>query len=379
MFRSGLEPLTQGFSVLCSNQLSYPNQTKYTIMFRSKLLILHKLLKSRAHWGYRKAFSQFQPYLYGFRNDIAIINSDKTLICLRRACSVIELIIRSKGHIIIVNTNSEYNNIVEQTAKLTGQSFINHKWIGGLLTNWTHIHNVQRHFSQFAADCILKRDVVSNNTVSDSSLKVKKIGARGIKGERDQTRDSLTDRALYEAFSEDGVTPKGRSQAKERMMRTEVKAMGLKSGSHSGPRATSTQVAGPFFAAKGRLSGEAGAASADLITLRTRSAISSFPRFKKMQKCFAGLRAQKLPDCVIILNANSNYNAICEAKLLKIPIIACVDSNVSNQLQNMITYPIPVNSESVHFIYLFCNCIFKLYVAARKSTRAPVAKDTIIN
>lgn len=109
-----------------------------------------KLLKTNAHWGYRRPFSDFQPYLYGFRHDMAIIDLEKTLIGMRRACNVIEFLMRSNGHLLFVNTNSEYNRLIQLTAKLTGQSYVNHKWIGGLLTNWKHMQHVQQHFQAFA-------------------------------------------------------------------------------------------------------------------------------------------------------------------------------------------------------------------------------------
>ena len=47
---------------------------------------------------------------------MAIINLEKTLICLRRAYNLIESIIRAKGHFLLVNTNPEYNKIIQQMA-----------------------------------------------------------------------------------------------------------------------------------------------------------------------------------------------------------------------------------------------------------------------
>jgi len=60
---------------------------------------MQKLLKAKAHMGFCSTYSDTQPYIYGYRNKIAIINLEKTLIYLRRACSLIDLIINSKGRL----------------------------------------------------------------------------------------------------------------------------------------------------------------------------------------------------------------------------------------------------------------------------------------
>jgi small subunit ribosomal protein S2 len=96
--------------------------------------------------GHQIPTSNFQRYLYGFRNETTIISLGKTLICLRKACKLIEFIIRAKGRFLLVNTNLEYNKIIQQMAKKTNQSYINHKWIGGFLTNWKHIKMYKNTF-----------------------------------------------------------------------------------------------------------------------------------------------------------------------------------------------------------------------------------------
>lgn len=125
-------------------------------MYLNKLLILKKLQQTNTHLGLiigakNSKWSRFraqrlQSYVFGFRASQPIIDLDKTIISLRRACNVIQLIIRSNGHLLLVNTNPSYNKIIQQTANITNQSYINHKWIGGFLTNWNHMQNVQKQF-----------------------------------------------------------------------------------------------------------------------------------------------------------------------------------------------------------------------------------------
>ncbi|KAH8946104.1 hypothetical protein BDL97_12G075800 [Sphagnum fallax] len=77
-------------------------------MYNSSLLVIQKLLNTNAYLGHRIPTSDFQGYLYRFRNEMAIINLEKTLICLRRAC-----------HFLLVNTNLEYNKIIQQMKLMT--------------------------------------------------------------------------------------------------------------------------------------------------------------------------------------------------------------------------------------------------------------------
>lgn len=134
-------------------------------MFLYKLLIIQKLLKAKAHLGYGHEYvsSRGRSLVFGYRNNIAIFDLEKTLICLRRACNLIDFIIQSKGHLLFVNTNPEYNTIIQETATRTNQSFINYKWIGGFLTNWNHMQSVQKHFQDFSASSFDNMNDLSNS------------------------------------------------------------------------------------------------------------------------------------------------------------------------------------------------------------------------
>jgi ribosomal protein S2 len=84
-----------------------------------------------------------------------------------------------------------------------------------------------------------------------------------------------------------------------------------------------------------------------------------------------------IPDCLVILNANKNSMAILEANQLQIPIVSLVDSNISNRLQKLITYPIPVNDDSIQFVYLFCNLITKTVILSQSAwplSRKPLSR-----
>lgn len=319
-------------------------------MFRSKLLIMQQLLNTSAHLGYRTAFSNYQPYLYGFRNGIAIIDLDKTLVCLRRACNVIELIVRSNGHILFVNTNVQYNNIVQQIATKTGHSYINHKWIGGLLTNWNHMQKVQRHFKHFAGDRVSAPD---SAVPSERFLlnKPKRVGPpeATYPGSGAFGKQPLQD-VSYNGFSKKEVKHHVSGPVEANPKPGSILSIRAQAVTSQRELQLATSV---VFDQKAK---------------STNLLLKVAPRFKKMQKCFEGIVAKDLPDCVILFNANLNSNAIQEAKQLQIPIIAIVDTNVPNPLHNMISFPIPANGDSSQFLYLLCNCIYKTILSSQRSS-----------
>uniref|UniRef100_A0A5B7B8U0 UTP--glucose-1-phosphate uridylyltransferase n=1 Tax=Davidia involucrata TaxID=16924 RepID=A0A5B7B8U0_DAVIN len=98
-------------------------------------VVIQKLLSTNAHLGRRIAAHHFKIYTCGARNAMAIIDSDKTLICLRNACNFIGNLVRQKGRFLFVNTNTLCDEIVEQMTKRIGCNNDNSWRLGGFLTN----------------------------------------------------------------------------------------------------------------------------------------------------------------------------------------------------------------------------------------------------
>ncbi|XP_065852626.1 UTP--glucose-1-phosphate uridylyltransferase-like [Euphorbia lathyris] len=102
-------------------------------------IVIQKLLSTNAHLGRRVAAEHFKIYSYGIRNSQVIIDSDKTLICLRNAISFISHLARDRNaRFLFVNTNPLHDEIVEQMTKKIGlySPRDNVMWrMGGFLTN----------------------------------------------------------------------------------------------------------------------------------------------------------------------------------------------------------------------------------------------------
>ncbi|KAK1401369.1 UTP--glucose-1-phosphate uridylyltransferase [Heracleum sosnowskyi] len=97
--------------------------------------VIQKLLSTNAHLGKRVANHHFKIYTYGIRNRMAIIDSDKTLICLRNASDFIANLVRNNGKFLFVNTNTLFDEIIEQMTKKIGVKNDLSWKLSGFLTN----------------------------------------------------------------------------------------------------------------------------------------------------------------------------------------------------------------------------------------------------
>ncbi|KAK2965847.1 hypothetical protein RJ640_026698 [Escallonia rubra] len=98
-------------------------------------VVIQKLLSTNAHLGRRVAAPHFKIYTYGHRNAMAIIDSDKTLICLRNACSFIGNLARARARFLFVNTNPLHDEIVNTMISRIGCHNDSSWRLGGFLTN----------------------------------------------------------------------------------------------------------------------------------------------------------------------------------------------------------------------------------------------------
>jgi small subunit ribosomal protein S2 len=104
---------------------------------------IKELLDSGAHFGHKtmRWNPKMAPYIYGDRDGIHIIDLQKTAILLHRALLAVESIMKQNGRILFVGTKRQASDIISESAKRCGQYYINHRWLGGMLTNWNTISN----------------------------------------------------------------------------------------------------------------------------------------------------------------------------------------------------------------------------------------------
>jgi small subunit ribosomal protein S2 len=77
-----------------------------------------------------------KQYIYGSRNGVHIINLDKTAACFNDALNFISNKVAHKGKVLFVGTKRAASEQVKEAALSCGQYYVNHRWLGGMLTNW---------------------------------------------------------------------------------------------------------------------------------------------------------------------------------------------------------------------------------------------------
>ena len=99
---------------------------------------MRQLLEAGVHFGHhtRRWNPKMEPYIFGKRNSIHIINLEKTVPMLYEALEAIQSIAKNGGKFLFVGTKRSASELIAQAAINCGQYFVNHRWLGGMLTNW---------------------------------------------------------------------------------------------------------------------------------------------------------------------------------------------------------------------------------------------------
>ena len=104
---------------------------------------MRQLLEAGVHFGHRtrRWNPKMSPYLFGSRNGIHIIDLQQSVPLLYRAMVAVRDIVAGGGRVLLVGTKRQAADSVADAAKRSGQYFVNHRWLGGMMTNWRTISN----------------------------------------------------------------------------------------------------------------------------------------------------------------------------------------------------------------------------------------------
>ncbi|KTD08121.1 30S ribosomal protein S2 [Legionella jamestowniensis] len=99
---------------------------------------MRELLEAGAHFGHRTRFwnPKMAPYIFGSRNKIHIINLEKTLPMLNDVVNYVGRLASNKAKILFVGTKRAAQDSIREHAKRCGMPYVDHRWLGGMLTNW---------------------------------------------------------------------------------------------------------------------------------------------------------------------------------------------------------------------------------------------------
>ncbi len=104
---------------------------------------IQQLLENGVHYGHstRRWNPKMAPFIYGTYNNVHIINLQKTAPMLANALENIKKVVSNGGRVLFVGTKKQSTPIIKEYAENCGQYYVNHRWLGGMLTNWKTISN----------------------------------------------------------------------------------------------------------------------------------------------------------------------------------------------------------------------------------------------
>lgn len=102
---------------------------------------MRQLLEAGVHFGHqtRRWNPKMRPYLFGARNGVHVIDLEQTVPLLHQALVALRDAAAQGGRILFVGTKRQASRPVAEAAKRCGQYHVNHRWLGGMLTNWKAI------------------------------------------------------------------------------------------------------------------------------------------------------------------------------------------------------------------------------------------------
>ena len=110
--------------------------------------LIQELLEAGVHFGHqtKKWNPKMKPFIFGEKSGIYIIDLEKTVAHLTRACNFMREVASQGVPILYVGTKPQAQPVVEEEAKRAGMYFVNHRWLGGMLTNYATIRNSVRRY-----------------------------------------------------------------------------------------------------------------------------------------------------------------------------------------------------------------------------------------
>jgi len=114
---------------------------------------MRQMLEAGVHFGHQTRYwnPQMAPYIFGHRNKIHIVNLEKTLPMFNDAMNFIGKLASNGGKILFVGTKRSARNVVAEEAQRCSMPYVNHRWLGGMLTNFKTIKQSIKRLKELEA------------------------------------------------------------------------------------------------------------------------------------------------------------------------------------------------------------------------------------
>ncbi|KGB57813.1 30S ribosomal protein S2 [Sphingopyxis sp. PAMC25046] len=153
------------------------------------VVTMQNLIEAGAHFGHQthRWNPRMKPYIFGARNGIHILDLSQTVPLFARALDFIASTSAAGGKVLFVGTKRQAQGAIADAARASGQHFVNHRWLGGMLTNWKTISGSIKRLKtleeQLSGDTsgLTKKEVL-NKTRERDKLELSLGGIRDMGG-----------------------------------------------------------------------------------------------------------------------------------------------------------------------------------------------------
>lgn len=150
---------------------------------------MRQLIEAGVHFGHntRRWNPKMKQYIYGTRDGVHIIDLQQTAPMLLNAMKAAKDVASKGGRILFVGTKRQAQNAVKESAERCGQYFVNHRWLGGTLTNWKTISVSIKRLKEIEAK--------ENNGEYDALTKKERLNIVREKDKLDRSLGGIKDMA----------------------------------------------------------------------------------------------------------------------------------------------------------------------------------------
>ena len=138
---------------------------------------MRQLLEAGVHFGHQK--QRWNPkmtsYLFGERNGIHIIDLRQTVPMIHAAINALRDVVSKGGRVLFVGTKRQASEAVKDAASKCGQYYVDHRWLGGMLTNWGTISNSIKKLKKLETDLVAENRGFTKKELLKMSVKKDKL------------------------------------------------------------------------------------------------------------------------------------------------------------------------------------------------------------
>lgn len=111
---------------------------------------LRQLLEAGVHFGHQKQRwnPKMKPFIYGTKNGVHIIDLTQTYTMLNNALTAVRDVVANGGRVLFVGTKKQASQPIADAATQCAQYFVNHRWLGGMMTNWNTVSGSIRRLGE---------------------------------------------------------------------------------------------------------------------------------------------------------------------------------------------------------------------------------------